>query len=240
MHRSNFFMDGFVESPLTEDIAALARQKRVPFVEDLGSGAMVETADGRGSRARADAGRGASSRRGSRLLQRRQAARRSAGRHHRRPPKAGRRAQARAAVPRAALRQADSVGARSDGGRLSARRCRRFRSSRCCTSTNDDLRGRAERIIAALDGLPLVRARVGTGRAQIGGGTLPRSAMPSVTLDLTHRTLKPQEMAARLREQPIPVIGYIARGTLKLDLRTIFPRQDAGRGRAHSAPCRRR
>ncbi len=43
VHRSNFFMDGFVESPLTEDIAALARRKRVPFVEDLGSGAIVQT-----------------------------------------------------------------------------------------------------------------------------------------------------------------------------------------------------
>ena len=43
VHRSNFFMDGFVESPPTEDIAALARRKRVPFVEDLGSGAMVQT-----------------------------------------------------------------------------------------------------------------------------------------------------------------------------------------------------
>ena len=43
VHRSNFFMDGFVESPLTADIAALARKKRVPFVEDLGSGALIET-----------------------------------------------------------------------------------------------------------------------------------------------------------------------------------------------------
>src|SRR6185312_14260330 len=41
-------MDGFVDSPTTENIATLARRKRVPFVEDLGSGAIVETqtADG--------------------------------------------------------------------------------------------------------------------------------------------------------------------------------------------------
>jgi L-seryl-tRNA(Ser) seleniumtransferase len=90
---------------------------------------------------------------------------------------------------------------------------------------NEELRVRAEAIIAALDGLPLA-ARVGPGRAQVGGGTLPRSVMPSLTIDLAHRTLKPQEMAARLREQTIPLIGYITRGTLKLDLRTIFPRQD--------------
>ena len=43
VHRSNFFMDGFVDSPSTEAIAKLARGKRVPFVEDLGSGAMIQT-----------------------------------------------------------------------------------------------------------------------------------------------------------------------------------------------------
>src|SRR6185503_4236078 len=43
VHRSNFFMGGFVESPSTEEIAALARRKRLPFVEDLGSGAVIAT-----------------------------------------------------------------------------------------------------------------------------------------------------------------------------------------------------
>ena len=43
VHRSNFFMSGFVESPSAAAIAALARKKRIPFVEDLGSGAVVPT-----------------------------------------------------------------------------------------------------------------------------------------------------------------------------------------------------
>jgi Selenocysteine synthase [seryl-tRNASer selenium transferase] len=43
VHRSNFFMSGFVESPTSREIAALARKKRIPFVEDLGSGAIVAT-----------------------------------------------------------------------------------------------------------------------------------------------------------------------------------------------------
>src|ERR1051326_4297603 len=43
VHRSNFFMDGFVNSPQTAEIAALARTKRVPLLEDLGSGAMLAT-----------------------------------------------------------------------------------------------------------------------------------------------------------------------------------------------------
>jgi L-seryl-tRNA(Ser) seleniumtransferase len=92
--------------------------------------------------------------------------------------------------------------------------------------SNDELRARAERIVAALEGRP-VRLRVATGRAQIGGGTLPRSLLPSVTIEVNHATLGAQALAARLREQPEPVIAYVGRGTVKLDLRTIFPHQDA-------------
>jgi L-seryl-tRNA(Ser) seleniumtransferase len=90
----------------------------------------------------------------------------------------------------------------------------------------DELRSRAEQIIAALAGQSL-ELRVAAGRAQIGGGTLPRSALPSVTIDVSHATLGAQALAARLREQPEPVIAYVGRGSVRLDLRTIFPHQDA-------------
>ena len=43
VHRSNFWMEGFVESPTTEEMADLAKKHDLPFVEDLGSGAMVNT-----------------------------------------------------------------------------------------------------------------------------------------------------------------------------------------------------
>src|SRR5262249_48471243 len=43
VHRSNFFMDGFVALASTEEIALLARRKKLAFVEDLGSGAVVAT-----------------------------------------------------------------------------------------------------------------------------------------------------------------------------------------------------
>ena len=97
--------------------------------------------------------------------------------------------------------------------------------------SNDELRARAERIVDALKGR-LLRLRVATGRAQIGGGTLPRSALPSVTIEVDHPTRGAQAMAARLREQPEPVIAYVGRGSLKLDLRTVFPHQDAALIRA--------
>jgi L-seryl-tRNA(Ser) seleniumtransferase len=90
----------------------------------------------------------------------------------------------------------------------------------------DELRRRAERIVLALEGRPL-RLKVGTARAQIGGGTLPRSALPSITIDVSHPTLGAQALAALLRRQPEPVIAYVGRGSMKLDLRTVFPHQDA-------------
>jgi len=92
-------------------------------------------------------------------------------------------------------------------------------------TSNDELRARAGEIIASLDGLPL-QAAIGKGRAQIGGGALPRSIVQSTTLDIAHNKLRPQELAARLRSHTPPIVGYIARGQLKLDLRTVFPNQD--------------
>ncbi len=43
VHRSNFFMDGFVESPSTRELAELSRESRIPLIVDLGSGAMFDT-----------------------------------------------------------------------------------------------------------------------------------------------------------------------------------------------------
>jgi L-seryl-tRNA(Ser) seleniumtransferase len=92
-------------------------------------------------------------------------------------------------------------------------------------ASDENLRLRANKMLSALNGDDITVA-VGTGKSQVGGGTLPRSELASITLDLSHARMKPQEMAARLREQAVPVIGYVARGKLKLDLRTIFPSQD--------------
>ena len=91
--------------------------------------------------------------------------------------------------------------------------------------SNDELRARAEKIVAALVGLPL-DARIAEGKAQIGGGTLPRSVIPSVTVDFVPTNIGLADFAARLRASTPPVIGYISGNRFKLDLRTIFPRQD--------------
>lgn len=235
VHRSNFFMGGFVESPPPQEVAALARRKRIPFVEDLGSGAIVATEAAAGVEHEPTPAEVI--RRGADLVC-------FSGDKLLGGPQAG------IIAGKAAL-----VGALKRNPLFRALRCDKLILSALETTADiylgscgdsseeatraamlipvlemlntplDALRSRAETIISALGGLPL-SAAVGAGQAQIGGGTLPQSVIPSVTVDLSHKTLKPQDLATRLRECSVPVIGYIARGKLKLDLRTIFPRQD--------------
>jgi L-seryl-tRNA(Ser) seleniumtransferase len=71
-----------------------------------------------------------------------------------------------------------------------------------------------------------MKIAIGRGKAKTGGGTLPKSNVPSVTIDLLPRDCSLAEYAASLRASNPPVIGYIADNRFKLDLRTIFPQQD--------------
>ena len=42
VHRSNFEITGFTEQPALEELAALARKRNIPLMEDLGSGALFD------------------------------------------------------------------------------------------------------------------------------------------------------------------------------------------------------
>src|SRR5262249_12315876 len=42
VHRSHFEITGFTEQPAIEELVALARRRGIPFMEDLGSGALVD------------------------------------------------------------------------------------------------------------------------------------------------------------------------------------------------------
>jgi L-seryl-tRNA(Ser) seleniumtransferase len=71
-----------------------------------------------------------------------------------------------------------------------------------------------------------MKIAIGRSKAKTGGGTLPKSNVPSVTIDFLPRGSSLAEFAASLRASNPPVIGYIADNRFKLDLRTIFPQQD--------------
>ncbi len=225
VHRSNFFMSGFVESPATAEISALARKKRVPFVEDLGSGAMSATEqiglhyheptpvevlkDGADLVCFS----------GDKLFG---------------GPQAG-----------IIIGKKRLIAALKSEPLFRALRCDKLVFAALQTTVDlhlnqvtseipalallqipkDELRARAAAIVTRLQGLP-VKITIGSGTSKIGGGTLPRSILPSITLDFLPENCSVQNFARALRHSVPPVIGYIGNGRLKLDLRTIFSHQD--------------
>jgi L-seryl-tRNA(Ser) seleniumtransferase len=93
--------------------------------------------------------------------------------------------------------------------------------------SEDALRARAAAICDKLSqSCPALQIAIGRSIAKAGGGTLPKSTMSSVTIEITPMNCSPLDVAARLRNATPPVIGYVANDRFKLDLRTIFPRQD--------------
>jgi L-seryl-tRNA(Ser) seleniumtransferase len=98
------------------------------------------------------------------------------------------------------------------------------------------LHARAAAIASDLADLPMNIA-IGRGRSKTGGGTLPTSNVPSVTIDFIPEDSSLAEFAASLRASNPPVIGYIAGNRFKLDLRTIFPQQDDSVISAARAAC---
>ncbi len=225
VHRSNFFMGGFVEAPDSDGIAALAKKRRVPFVEDLGSGAIAATEKLAPIAHEATPlevlrhGADLVMFSGDKLLGGPQAGILAGRARHiaalkREPFYRALRCDKLILTALQTTAELYLTGAHDAMPMLAMLRV-----------SNDDLRARGERLVAALAGLPL-SARVGEGMAQVGGGTLPQAEIPSVTLDLAPAKMPLDEFAARLRAGAPPVIGYISGRRLKLDLRTIFPRHD--------------
>jgi L-seryl-tRNA(Ser) seleniumtransferase len=225
VHRSNFFMSGFVDSPSSNEISALAKKKRIPFVEDLGSGAMITTESlgiiehepTPGDVLKAGADLVCFS--GDKLFG---------------GPQAGIIAGKKRFIT-ALKREPIFRAVRCDKLCLAAlqatvdlhlnQKIAEIPTLSLLQTSEDALRARAKAIASDLADLPLNIA-IGRGRSKTGGGTLPTSNVPSVTIDFIPEDSSLAEFAASLRSSNPPVIGYIADNRFKLDLRTIFPGQD--------------
>jgi len=236
VHRSNFFMSGFVESPSSNEISALAKKNRIPFVEDLGSGAMIAT-ESLGI-AEHEPTPGDVLKSGADLVC-------FSGDKLFGGPQAGIIAGKQRFV-NALKREPLFRALRCDKLCLVAlqttvdlhldQKTREIPTFTLLQTSEDALRARAVAITSNLADLPM-EITIGRGRAKTGGGTLPKSNVPSVTIELVPRDSSLTEFAASLRGSNPPVIGYIADNRFKLDLRTILPLQDDNVTRAVRAAC---
>ena len=88
--------------------------------------------------------------------------------------------------------------------------------------TTDEIRTRAERLVARVPG---IRAEVVPGSSVIGGGSTPEQAIPTWLIAIACPDLVAAE--ARLRAGDPPVVARIEDDRLMLDLRTVFPEEEA-------------
>lgn len=236
VHRSNFFMSGFVESPSSTVLAALARKKRIPFVEDLGSGAIFATerlglAEHEPTPAEAlKDGAGLVCFSGDKLFGGPQAGiiagkKRFVAALKREPLFRALRCDK---LVFAALQATVDLHLDQSTGGIPA--------IALLQVSQDQLRARSAAIVGRLEGVP-ARIAMGCGTVKVGGGTLPKSTMSSVTIDVVPKNCSLADFAARLRASNPPVVGYIANARFKLDLRTIFPQQDDAVVEAVRAAC---
>lgn len=233
VHRSNFSMEGFVESPTTEQLAALSRRLKVPFVEDLGSGAMVST-DGLAPIAHEPTPSELISRgvdlvcfSGDKLLGGPQAGiiagRRDLVRGVKREP------FYRAVRPDklilAVLQETVSAYLHTSG--TSAESLPDVPVVTMLSTSIATLRERANRIISDLPASLGFACTATDSIARCGGGTMPQSQIPSIALKLSLPEESLERFAHSLRVGSPGLVGYIDRGSFFIDIRTVFPHQDA-------------
>ena len=92
--------------------------------------------------------------------------------------------------------------------------------------TKEAIGQRAEELAARMD-TPKLKVEIVDGESILGGGAAPSSVLPARLLALTCEGLSADGLAARLRGSEPPIIARVEEGRVLLDLRTVFPEQDA-------------
>jgi L-seryl-tRNA(Ser) seleniumtransferase len=225
VHRSNFQIVGFTEQPRLEDLVKLARKHRLPVMEDLGSGAMFDLrsvgVEGEpGVAASLRAGVDVVTYSGDKLLGGPQAGMLSG-----KPAQIARiranplfRALRVDKLTYAALEATLLAYLRQDHDSIPALRMMR-------TDVNE-LSIRASALVETLHA-PSLEVEIVAGESVIGGGSTPGASLPTVLVAVASKGQSAGQLAARLRSAEPPVIARVEEGRVLLDLRTVFPEEDA-------------
>jgi L-seryl-tRNA(Ser) seleniumtransferase len=224
VHRSNFQITGFTEQPRIEDLVALARKRSIPFVEDIGSGALfdpnsVGVSGEPGVLDSLRAGVDVVTYSGDKLLGGPQAGILSGH--------ADLIARMRANSLFRALRVDKLTYAALEATLLAyvKRDHEAIPALRMMHLSKEEIGTRAEAIAGKTQSATL-QVDIIDGESVIGGGAAPSAVLPTRLLAISHKELSADDLAARLRASDPPVIARVEEGRVLLDLRTVFPEQD--------------
>lgn len=235
VHRSNFQITGFTEQPAIEELAALARKKNIPLMEDLGSGALFDlrligVSGEPGVFDSLRSGVDVVSYSGDKLLGGSQAGILSG--------RADLVSRMRANSLFRALRVDKLTYAALEGTLVSyvKKDHNAIPALRMMYLPKEEISRRAEAVAVKARSAEL-KIEVIDGESVIGGGAAPSAVLPTRLLAITRDGLSADEISARLRASQPPIVARVEEGRVLLDLRTVFPEQDAAVIAALSALC---
>lgn len=225
VHRSNFEIVGFTEQPSLEELVRLGRERGIPVMEDLGSGAlfdlsMVGVQNEPGVRESLDAGVDVVTYSGDKLLGGPQAGlisgRKELVAKIRSNPLF--RALRVDKLTYAALEATLLAYIKQDYDAIPALRMMRLSVA--------EIERRARALIENLADTRLTLEMV-DGASVIGGGSAPGATLPTKLIALTSAHLGADEIARRQRAANPPIVARVEEGRVLIDLRTVMPEQDA-------------
>lgn len=229
VHTSNFRVTGFTSQPTLAELASLGKKHRIPVVDDVGSGAMLDF-----SRfgLPGDPVVSESIRTGADLVL-------FSGDKLLGGPQAGLIAGRKSLVQRIE-RDPLMRTYRLDKMALSALEAtlRLYRNPeralveipvlKMLALTIADLRPRADRLAGQFRALPgLASVEVREDAAPVGGGSLPELTLPTIVIALRSASLSEKAFAERLRLGNPAVVAHVRDAKILLDLRTIFEYQES-------------
>jgi L-seryl-tRNA(Ser) seleniumtransferase len=230
VHPSNFTITGFAEKPTLEELVGLSQRTNLPLAEDLGSGCLVDLSEAGITeplvRQSIEAGVSLVMFSGDKLLGGPQAGiiagkKELVGRVRRHPLFRALRVDK---LTTAAL--AATLGAYLRGAVEEIPALRMIRMS------VQEIKRRAENFLRELTPeLPLgeVELEIVDGTSLAGGGSTPAQSLPSKIIRIASARHSASQLEQRLRRTPagISVIARVEDDRLVLDLRTVFPEQEA-------------
>jgi L-seryl-tRNA(Ser) seleniumtransferase len=228
VHRSNFEITGFTEQPALDELVALARRRDLPLMEDLGSGALfdlrsVGISGEPGVLDSLRAGVDIVTYSGDKLLGGPQS-----GLITGRADLVARmrsnslfRALRVDKLTYAALEATLLAYVKRDHDAVPVLRMMRL--------SKDEIGRRAQAIIKNIERSQFQHLTLALidGESVVGGGAAPSAVLPTRLISITHAHLSADKLNARLRVNDPPIIARVEEGRVLLDLRTVFPEQDA-------------
>src|SRR5580700_274918 len=230
VHPSNFTVSGFTEKPEVAELIALGQRSRLPVVEDLGSGCLVDLSpvgiSEPTARQSVEAGFSLVLFSGDKMLGGPQAGviagKKELVQKVRRHPlfRALRVDKLTIAAMEATLRGY----LRGAWAEIPALRMMRMSLEEISTRTDAFYKMLSAKITDAD-----AEVEIADGRSLVGGGSTPAQSLPTKVVRIASARYSSSDLELRLRSGAIaaPVIARIEDDRLLLDLRTVFPEQEA-------------